>query len=185
MCALRVAELTREFADRYGRAQLPDDDTGRRDARFVAHHLAGFAREPFPRILDWLQRWAPWMPQLEAAELADAAIAKPIKWRADTLGRLLGLTAARREALKIRTIGAVDQTKAEREAACRKRARAAKAAKRSAAGARPREQSAERQRPWEALGMCRTTWYQKRRLGMLPAGSSPTAIPPGCRGVQA
>lgn len=163
MATLRAAELNRLFHDRYG-PELPDDDAGRDDARIMAHHLAALSRDQRRRILEWLTVRASWLPKEEAEALADAAIAKPIRWKADTLAKRLNLTAVDRERLAIRTIGAVDQTKAEREAERQQRKTAAKAAKRLSAGARPHKHSARRTRPWQALKISRATWYRKRQL---------------------
>jgi hypothetical protein len=93
-------------------------------------------------------------------------IAKPIRWRADALGRLLRLTDAERTELKITTIGSVDVPRAERMKRRRERARQRKAAKRRAAGAVPRAEYLARCRakpkPWVILGVSRSGYY---RLG--------------------
>ena len=55
------------------------------------------------------------MQEAERAELIAAVVAKPLRWRADKLAARVGLTAAERERLNIRTIGAVDLDKAARK----------------------------------------------------------------------
>jgi hypothetical protein len=81
---LRLKELRRLFTARH-RHELPDDDAGRDDALIMAHHLA---RRPDAErlIAAMLSLWAPWMGAKEAGALTAAAIAKPLRWRADTLG---------------------------------------------------------------------------------------------------
>jgi hypothetical protein len=165
--ALRIAELTRLFAARYGEV-LPADDAGADDARIMVHHLAQLSTDQRRRIGEWLRRWAPWMPPPAARELTEAALSKPIRWRADTLGARLRLTAAEREALQIRTIGDIETTTAERLARRRERSRRSKARKREQAGAVPRSEylaaCAAPMKPWERLGISRRTWFRKRGL---------------------
>jgi hypothetical protein len=166
MAVLRCAEINRLFADRYSRV-LPDDDAGRDDARIMAHHLAMMSGDQRSRLKSWLTVWAPWMPPDELAALTDAAIAKPLRWLADTLGKRLGLREADRARLGITTIGAVDMTKAERETARKARMRQAKREQRRKQGVKPRAEylatSAERTKPWEAEGISRRTWFRRQQ----------------------
>lgn len=174
MAALRVAELNRLFVHRYGR-ELPDDDAGRDDAQIIAHHIAAFSIQPEKRIVDWLGLRAPWMAPEIAGNLATAVLVKRIRWTADKLAARLGLTSAERNRLKITTIGAIDQTKAERLAERQKRKRHAdrerRRRKRQAAKSRTdyETQSMTRQKPWEGLGMSRASWY---RAGKPTVGES-------------
>src|ERR1700719_4094795 len=61
---LRIADLRRLYADRYGR-MLPDDDAGRDAAFVMACHLAK-RPDAERRIANWLELQAPWMRQDEA-----------------------------------------------------------------------------------------------------------------------
>jgi hypothetical protein len=166
MAALRCAEIRRLFVSRYGRA-LPDDDAGRDDARIMCHHLALMSGDQRLRMKSWLTVWTPWMSADEMASLITNVIAKPIRWRADPMAARLGLKEADRARLRITTIGAVDVTKAEREAARKARMRKAKADKRRANGLKPRAeylaQFKERAKPWEIDGISRRTWYRQQR----------------------
>jgi hypothetical protein len=153
MAALRIAELSRLFLDRYG-PTLPDDDAGRADVRIVVHHIARL-RGPSRRIAAWLETRAPWFTGQERLDLEDTAIANPLRWRADVLAVHLGLTAADRKRLRITTIGAIDQTKAERAEQRRRDKRDAAERRRRAKGAVPRQQwlaahSASPQGPYPA-----------------------------------
>lgn len=107
--------------------------------------------------------WPPWMSAAEARELAEEVIARPREWKADDLAAELGVTMALRDALHLRTIGAIDCNARQRKRLRRKRDAAAKAAKRLAAGARPHAESTERTRPWEAEGISRVTYYRRRK----------------------
>lgn len=166
IAALRVAELDREFTDRYGGMVLPDDDSARDDIEIMLHHLARRSREPQRKIPQWLGARAPWLTGDERDTMVAKVLANPLRFRADTLAARIGLTAERRARLKIRTIGAIDQTAAERKEARRRGSIERKRAKRRAAGIpqRPEQsgQSITARAPWEAAGICRRTWFRRR-----------------------
>jgi hypothetical protein len=169
MSALRLAEMRRLNHARYGHA-LPDDDAGRDDAHIMAHHLAlaGPRQAAGRRIRAWAEIAAPWMTSPEIAEIVAKVTDQPIRWKADTLAKALNLTEAERRRLCIRTIGAIDVTKAERLQARKLRDRQAKRANRRAQGAKPRaeweaENNTSRTKPWIALGISRATWYRQNR----------------------
>jgi hypothetical protein len=111
--SVRVAEIDRVLIDRWGEI-LPHDDAGADDAFVMCHHLARRAGNPTVRMQDWLNRRAPWMPPDDRQALIERVLARPLRWKADTLAKRLGLTAVNRMRLKIKTIGAIDQTSAER-----------------------------------------------------------------------
>jgi hypothetical protein len=94
------------------------------------------------------------MSAKESGDPIDAVIAKPLRWRANKLAARLNLREADRARPGITTIGAVDVTKAEREAARKARKRQNMRKRRQAAGAKPRAEclatSAERTKPREA-----------------------------------
>jgi hypothetical protein len=173
--ALRVTQLQRLFAARYGR-QLPDDDAGKDDA-FVMVNALAWRPNAHRRIPAWLSLWAPWMTSTEVQALTTKVIAKPIRWGADKLGKRLNLTEAERYRLQITTIGAVDVDKAQRLARRRERARLRDQERRRSAGAKPRAeyeaQSISRSKPWQAMGISRRTWY--RRHGQPTGGTGPCA----------
>lgn len=84
------------------------------------------------------------------------------------LGGMLKLTAAEREACNIRTIDAIDETRAQRQArlaeARKVREREAKKEKR---GRVPRElyeaQSLTAKQPWAEAGVSRATWFRQQK----------------------
>jgi hypothetical protein len=160
----RVGNLCTIFRDRYAGEVLPNDDAGLEDATIAAHHLARLpGADPVTRITNWLSLWPPWMPIADRLELIDNVIAEPRTWTADVLARVLNVNAATRRRLHLWTMGATDETSAEREAARQERNRAAKEAKRRAKGAKPRAQFESRAAPWIALKISRSTWYRHRR----------------------
>jgi hypothetical protein len=164
MSTLRTAELERLFDHRYGE-HLPDDDAGRGDVRIMLHTL-GRRSDPEHRIEAWLARRAPWFVGDERDHLVQAVMENPLRWRADTLGRMLGLTTADRAMLKIRTIGPINSTAAERKEARRIAGITRKRASRRAAGIQPRPRpdgkSINAQAPWKAAGINRSTWFRRR-----------------------
>ncbi len=81
-------------------------------------------------------------------------------------GELLNLTAAEREACGIRTIDAVDETRAERKARLAEARKAAdREAKRATRGRTPRQVyeavSLSAKQPWNEAGVSRATWYRE------------------------
>lgn len=165
MSTLRTVELERLFDHRSRGILLPDDDSGRGDVRIMLHTLARRS-DPIERIDVWLARRAPWFTGEERATLVQAALANPLRWRADTLGKLLGLTSDERTMLKIRTIGPIDSTAAERKEARRTKNLERKQAIRRAAGkpliAERARNSVNSQAPWRAAGIDRSTWFRRR-----------------------
>jgi hypothetical protein len=180
MTAVRIAELNRLLRERYGHV-LPDDDAGRDDALVVCCHLAR-CREPDRRMRRWLELWAPWMPPDEQATLITNVSANPLRWRADPLGKRMGLTAAERSRLRITTIGSTDMGKADRKARRRQqrrdRDRRYREQQRRAKGAKPRKDYVDnaltRQKPWLVMGISRRSWYRRQR-GTSANGTSQSA----------
>ena len=163
---LRIRDLEIVLRHRWGRV-LPDDDAGRDDARLMLHHLVHYAVDPRGRMVGWLAMRCPWMPRAEAEQLLENVIAKPRRFKADTLAAKLNLTAADRARWKITTIGAVDLLKDKRIAARRERDRQRKIRDRRARGVQQRAKYlasvSAKSKPWEAAGMSRATWYRRQR----------------------
>ena len=167
---VRLRELERVFADRYGPV-LPDDDAGRDDIFVLVNHLAhlaGAERKIHARV----SRLAPWMGDDQTAALIEMVMPKPMKWTADQLAERIGLDYATRTRLRITTIGAVDCQKAKRARLRKKRDAARHKALRAKAGARPRAASAAQTEPWKKEGKSRRTWYRHRRNGTDGTNSS-------------
>ena len=127
------------------------------------------------RVVTWSSISLPLMKRAEVraclAEARERNARRKLHWSAGRLGDLLRLSIAERETLDIRTIWPAEVTKAEFQAYTRARDAARKKAHRTAAGARPQEHSAERERPWTALGMSRRTYYRKQAAGTLPTAA--------------
>lgn len=167
LALLRMREMERVFAHRFG-DYLPDDDAGMEDLTLAANQIAQMEGNAEDHILRWAFEWAPWFfrqkdvdPVLFARRIAKS----PRRYKADTLARLLNLTMSDRTAIGITTIGAIDCNKQQRAALRRERNRVGAEARRRARGAKPRAQyeaeSLSRTKPWERMGMSRSTWYAK------------------------
>jgi hypothetical protein len=120
----------------------------------------------------WARLWCPWLGKDECDTLiADVAL-KRERWGADALGKLMRLDDATRTLLGITSIGAFDITKAKRAKRAKRKDAAYQKARRAKAGAAPHADSADRAKPWEALGISRRTYYRKRASGTLGTNSS-------------
>lgn len=175
LVALRMNDLATLFRSRYG-IELPDDDAGRDDMDVALNHLACLPH-PMPAIKAWLEIWAPWLTLAEQRDIAAPILANPQRWKADALAWRLRLTMEQRTMLGITTIGAVDMNKGARTKRRRQRDRERKTATRRAKGIKPRKayegQSISKQKPWEAEGISRRTWYRRRNGTSAPRGTSP------------
>lgn len=160
LAGLRVAELNRLFEHRYGR-HLPDDDAGLGDCWLISNEL-GQLYEGKKRIVEWLAGHAPWLGMRDMQLFIDKT---PRRFKADTLGRKLGLTDQERKALDIRTIGAIDCPKKQRLERARKRKQERDRLRRLKAGMKPQTQSTANLKPWKAQGISRATWYRRARKG--------------------
>lgn len=166
IAAIRASELGRLYQARYPTGVLPQDETGELCARIAIYHLAKL-RDPARRISRWLDKWAPWLSLAEHERLIGDALDHPLRYRADKIAWKLRVTAAERTALALRTIGAIDQTPAERAAAAKERRRARAQQRRREKGAQNRAEyeakSLSRAKPWQAAGMSRAAWYRARQ----------------------
>jgi hypothetical protein len=162
---IRMAELFRVFVHRYGDASLPDDDAGRDDLKLMFQVLST-THEAASRMVDVSRTWAPWMPADELGALVADVVAHPRRFKADTIGDRLRMTAEIRALLNLRTIGAIDKPAEQRAAERREQQRLAKEQKRRAAGvptiAEVRAMRTKKS-PWIAAGLTRSTWYRRRQ----------------------
>lgn len=134
---LRIRELNRLYSTRYGYT-MPDDDAARDDIYVMVTHLIHDGALIGKRIHNWIELRAPWMTLPEIDALIKRAAENPVKWTADKLADRLGLTAAQRRRLGICTIGAIDQSAAQRKEARKLRARQRERERRRARNVKPR-----------------------------------------------
>ena len=161
----RIALLRMHDLESLCRASVVPADGGWEYLTAAANHLAFIYRRTADKIaavVAWCRRFTPSIPPDRAALLAERIVEDPRMPCADRLAWRLGLTMETRTALEITTIGAVDVTKAQR-AALRKKMDAEGARRRRAAQrtGRPRGRPSKG-KPWEALGISKTTYYERR-----------------------
>ena len=167
----RISEIELVLWNRYHDGILPDDDAGRDDLRIMLHHIGRHTGSNIESAMrKWIAMRAPWLDEDEGDTLIRYYLASKKKLpKADTLARFMGLKYADRKRIgrahgkAIRTIGAIDATKAERKAMRKAEQRLADKARqqdiRRAAGAKPHAESASRAQPWLDAGYkCRRTW---------------------------
>lgn len=181
LVGLRLNDLATLFRSRYGRAELPDDDSGREDLEIALNHLACLAH-PRGHITKWIEIWAPWLTMAEYAEIVPPILANPQRWKADALAWRLRLTKEQRTMLGITTIGAIDENKAARTKRRRAADRQRKENARRSKGIKPRgtyeSQSISKAKPWLAEGISRAQWYRRRKAGeTAPFGETSPATP--------
>jgi hypothetical protein len=158
----RISELEGLFACQYGRT-LPDDDAGRDDLLLLLHHIAVSRIDVEHRSRRAIKHWATWMSNDEADVMIAKVAACPLRFRAETLGRRIGLTEAVRAARKIKTIWAVDAGETPKER--RKRQDRERKARKRVENRAAKPEPASRAKPWEAEGISRRTWYRRKASG--------------------
>jgi hypothetical protein len=187
----RLREVERIIVSRHG--VIPDtDDAGIYLDQVACCHLNHLWKKTgtkperaalLERLDLWAERFGPDTSAKLRRDVVRAVLRRPRLDNADDCARRLRLSYAERAALGITTIGAFDADKRERtlrrKARKRERDRRQVAAKRADAGAVSRADylaahSVSRERPWEAKGVSRRTWY--RRQMALGTGVSPTSV---------
>src|SRR5262249_48021713 len=187
---MRRAVLTRitsmPVSPRLRRRSGNFDFTAKRRREIVLHarHVGAAETEDFSRwLIAWVwhnrrakdQIWSVMecaknmggkITEAEASAITEEASITRRHRTADNLARLLGVTYAQRQALRLRTIGSINVKRADRKVIRRIRDKVKKEQKRRAAGVCPRDEyegnSLSRTQPWRALGMSRRTWERHR-----------------------
>jgi hypothetical protein len=164
---LRLGDLKRLLRWRYGPI-LPDDDAGRDDLRLLLLTIS-MGQGDWTKLKNTIEVWAPWMDADEALQVIDEINRTPDylrKPKARSLGEKLRLLNHERQALGIRTIAPVDMTDEQMEEQRKAKKRARQLRRRRAKGSKPREiylaNSLTKDKPWEADGVSRATWFRRR-----------------------
>jgi hypothetical protein len=179
--SFRLPELIRLFGHLWG-SELPDDRKGR-FALYIAFQTLRECRSlPDQVMTEFADQWAQWMDEDELMKLKDRVFDKPRRFKPDTLARRFGVTIALRDQLRLTTIGAIDCNRTQRLE--RRKVKRAKnsTARRRKAGAISREEyelgSAASTKPWEALGICKRTYYYWLKLGKIARPSEVNCTSP-------
>ena len=167
MARKRSREIAALVLHRHG--QLPDTDDRDIYLEAAAWHLKPRDGDLAFALDQWSRRVGAMLPIAEINRIVESVSAKPRRFKADTLARMLRVTHVERTRLKLTTIGCYDVSKAERTRLRKERHRRGQQARRRARGVIMRAQylatSISRQQPW---------WPQDV--------SSSNLVPPACPG---
>ena len=171
---LRYGDLIRLFRYRWGHV-LPEDDFGWGDLWLLVINVSLAVKEPQKKMRHAIELWAPWMSPDDREMYVKHVWGLDTYQRTQTaeeIGKLLGLTNAERQALKLWRFLPIDATREEIEAQRKTRRNENRRAKMRAKGVRPREvylaASLNKQSPWEAEGISRRTWERRRVASHVP-----------------
>ncbi|NNM71430.1 hypothetical protein [Enterovirga aerilata] len=188
---LRVAEGERLIRYRHGDGGVDTDGEGEIYIRALAPHILAqpaphegpnrvVMGDPLARLIGWASQWCrKALGEIALDDLREIARDPGRTLKADALANRLRLTRAERTALEIRTIGAIDWSKKEREAARREDARIRKAEKRRAEGARSYADTVAKAEPWKAAGVSRRTWFRNQAVARGTTTSTIERAAPG------
>jgi hypothetical protein len=160
----RLGDIRRLLLDRCRGRVLPDDDAGR-EYLIELLKVMSLGRDPRQGMILAANDYAPWL-QGSVEDAIDAILDLPTnhpRRTAKDIGERMRVTNEERERLDLRTMHPVDMT-AEQMAEQRKakdRARKRKRYKRSRA--EYLATSISRQKPWDAEGISRASWYRRQR----------------------
>ena len=174
---LRYGALVKLFRHRWGYV-LPQDDAGRDDLWLLVTNVSLAAVEPQKKMRHAIAVWAPWIEPEEAAAYVELVWGLDIYERIPTaqeLGRRLRLTNAERLLLKLWPFKPIDATDAELAEQRRARRNERRRAKRGRTRAEYEAASLTKQRPWQAEGISRGTWY-RRRAKSSETSAGPTIV---------
>jgi hypothetical protein len=155
---------------RYGPAGCPDDDAGRPDLMELLYLASLAPAGADKKVANLIELYAPWMQQDEAQPLIQhlSVIPNYQKLRtAEELGRILHLTNADRERLKLWRIRPCDMTAEQLANQAKKKERARRERARRKRGIRTKEaylaELASRPKPWVVEGISQRTWQRRQK----------------------
>jgi len=170
----RLREIEKIIKARHGNG-LPDTDDANIYLEAVAHAYQAQqwrkGTDSRSNLVAWCSVWAKAIPQIQIAETLDSVSSRKHDLSSADAADLLRVSWLERERLNLRTFGAYDLTHDELQQRIKDRKRFRDririAEKRRAKGDVPRDvflaQSNERQKPWEAEGISRATWYRRQK----------------------
>lgn len=167
---LRLREIEKLIKHRF-KGPVPDPEgTDDRETALDFVRAAAFSVTG-QDMVPWCRVYAPWATEADLVPIIAEASKRRRMMRADGVAGLLHVTMAERLALKLKTIGAADMTKAQRVKFMKARKKDAdrkrREQERRAAGMKDRKSHAATDlktiRPWEAEGISRATWFRRQR----------------------
>jgi hypothetical protein len=157
---VRECEINKVIDHVFG-ASLPDDDYGREVLYELLNQLA-LRGAGLDEMRDHAIDLLPEMGDDDSIDTMVKTIGKGRRRGADQIARALGVTYQMRTFLDLRTIGACDMSKKQRDEIQAQKEAHDKRWQREQAGAAPHAQSNERTCPWDAEGISRATWYRQQ-----------------------
>ncbi|PJI42629.1 MAG: hypothetical protein CTR54_09015 [Rhizobium sp.] len=166
----RMREIEKLIKDRHGQV-VPETDDAFIYLECICNLLFVEYNDQFiDKARQWGRRWYPWatLQQLEEVAYERTKVSfTPLT--ADALGHALHLTYEERQRLGIRTIGACDVSKRQRQQIQNRLRRLRdcerKREKRRQAGKKTRDEylatSVSATKPWQEYGICRRTWEKR------------------------
>jgi hypothetical protein len=167
-------ELRKTFGDRYDNhgPAMPDGcDAALDDFLILLNYVAMLG--DYRALRSAKARWMPRLNETVFDRMVDQVVRSPLYLTPDALGQRIGLTDAKRTELKIKSIGGIGCNKSQRD----DRRKANKIAARKitrAADRNRRPVAASKAKPWQALGMSRSSWYANGKPQLLDAGQNLT-----------
>lgn len=176
LCDLRTFEIEKLIKSRHGKIIPNPIGTDDRDlcmtyVRAIA--LSGSKQD----LSSWCRRWAPWVAEDEVSNIQQQSKGREHMLSADAVACLLRIPLEERDRLGLRTIGAADVSKEERNRLSRERKRAGdrkrQADKRKSERRKDRasyeRESLTQTAPWTLEGISRRTWERRRAAGVASA----------------
>jgi hypothetical protein len=156
-------------------ASLPDDDFGR-DVLYELLNQLALRGASTDEMRDLALDLIPELDDDDSLDVLIKKIGKGRKRHADPIARALGVTYEMRTLLDLRTIGACDMTKRQRDAIQRQKEAFDKRWAREQAGAKPQAQSERRNKPWDLEGISESTYRRRKRAAKNAANDTMTAL---------
>jgi hypothetical protein len=167
---LRFGDVRKLIIHRYGPAGCPDDDAGRPDLMELLYLASLAPAGAKQKVANLIELYAPWMQQGEVESLLQHLFVTPNYQKlrtAEELGRLLHLTNAERERLKLWRIKPFDMTEEQLASQAKEKERARRERARRKRGIRTKAaylaELASRPKPWVVEGISQRTWQRRKK----------------------
>lgn len=163
----RVIDVQALIQHRYNGGPCDTDDGEWLDAVLPSLQRIAMSRGNNPAAFarEWANRWVPCVAQGRGEGwFATTLQERRLQWPSpDKFAKMLRITQAEVEGLKLATKVSITRPKAVRDAERKAKAATREKERRRASGARLRSASIERSKPWKAQGISRATYYRQKR----------------------
>jgi hypothetical protein len=172
----RLADLQRLILGRW-RGKVPE---GYRNiiAHLAAVHIVQLSGDPLDNLTAWCAKWTDNHGLGEMRRTLKTAIRIRYRYKGVTIGKKLDVTAEEVIRYGLKTIYAATDTAEDVKRRQRERDAEYQRDKLRAHGANPHSESAERLKPWQALGIGRSTYFERKAAERPAATGQAGASPP-------